>query len=173
MFILLIYSSCIYGQNKTAYFASGCFWCVEAIFESIDGVEDAIAGYAGGEVKNPSYKLVSSGKTNHAEAVKVIYNPNKVSYAQLVKAYFDPHDPTTKGQYPDFGNAYRSIVFYSNKEEKKIIDTQYQYLNENIYKGKMITEVKDLMFFIGQRNTTKILRKNPNNSYILRNQIKD
>ena len=108
---------------KKAYFASGCFWCVEAIFESVKGVEEAVSGYAGGTTKNPNYQQVSYGRTDHAEAVEVFYNPEIVSFETLVRVFYGSHDPTTKNrQGPDRGTQYRSIAFYSNDEEKKIVE---------------------------------------------------
>ena len=88
-------------ENKVAYFASGCFWCVEAVFESVIGVDEAISGYAGGHTLNPTYQTIGTGKTGHAETVAVYYNPKKVSFKTLVTVFFGSHDPTTKnGQHP-------------------------------------------------------------------------
>ena len=113
-----------YGQNeiKQAYFASGCFWCVESIFESLEGVTNVQSGYSGGWLRNPSYSQVLTGKTGHAESVKVSYKPNKISFAKLVEVFFASHDPTTLNrQGPDVGTHYRSIAFYEFDEEKKVI----------------------------------------------------
>jgi peptide-methionine (S)-S-oxide reductase len=105
-----------------AYFASGCFWCVEAVYESVIGVEEVINGYAGGYTNNPTYELSNTGTTGHAEAVEVIYNPNIVSFAQLVDVYFGSQNPTqVNGQGPDKGSQYRSIIFYQNETQKQII----------------------------------------------------
>lgn len=102
-----------------AYFASGCFWCVEAVYESVKGVHEAISGYAGGHTKNPTYEASNTGRTGHAEAVEVIYDPNIVSFETLVDVYFASQDPTqVNGQGPDNGSQYRSIIFYQNQEEK-------------------------------------------------------
>ncbi len=122
------------GQEQaTAYFASGCFWCVEAIYESINGVEEAVSGYAGGHTKNPTYEESNTGRTGHAEAVKVIYDPAKVSFSQLVDVYFGSQDPTqVNGQGPDRGSQYRSIIFYQNEAEKKIIDQKKAALAEQL-----------------------------------------
>ncbi|WP_223032904.1 peptide-methionine (S)-S-oxide reductase MsrA [Hanstruepera marina] len=109
------------GKAK-AYFASGCFWCVEAVYESVKGVDEAISGYAGGHTKNPTYEASNTGRTGHAEAVEVIYDPNKVSFSTLVDVYFASQDPTqVNGQGPDRGSQYRSIIFYQNQEQKDII----------------------------------------------------
>ena len=108
------------GKAK-AYFASGCFWCVEAIYESVKGVDEVISGYAGGHTKNPTYEASNTGKTGHAEAVEVIYDPNIISFTTLVDVYFASQDPTqVNGQGPDHGSQYRSIIFYQNDEQKHV-----------------------------------------------------
>jgi len=105
-----------------AYFASGCFWCVEAVYESVKGVEEVINGYSGGHTKNPTYEASNTGRTGHAEAVEVIYIPEIVSFATLVDIYFGSQNPTqVNGQGPDKGSQYRSIIFYQNDEQKEII----------------------------------------------------
>lgn len=124
------------GMAK-AYFASGCFWCVEAIYESVKGVDEVISGYSGGHIKNPTYQSSNTGRTGHAEAVEVIYDPNVVSFATLVDVYFGSQDPTqVNGQGPDRGSQYRSIIFYQNQEQKEIIEEKKaelsQKLNETI-----------------------------------------
>lgn len=120
-------------EEATAYFASGCFWCVEAIYESVEGVREAVSGYAGGHTKNPTYEESNTGRTGHAEAVKVIYDPAKVSFSQLVDVYFGSQDPTqVNGQGPDRGSQYRSIIFYQNEAEKEIIDQKKAALAEQL-----------------------------------------
>jgi len=107
----------------TAYFASGCFWCVEAVYQSVRGVQEVVAGYAGGHTLNPTYELSNTGTTGHAEAVEVIYDPAVVSFSSLVDVYFGSQDPTqVNGQGPDRGSQYRSIIFYQNETEKQVID---------------------------------------------------
>ena len=124
----------------TAYFASGCFWCVEAIYESIKGVQEAVSGYSGGKEKNPTYQSVGT----HAETVQVIYNPSIVRFNQLLNAYYGSQDPTTFGQEPDFGEHYRSIIFYQNQQEKMLIDHYKDSLNSSgKYSKPVITEVKE------------------------------
>ena len=106
-----------------ATFASGCFWCVEAIFESVKGVKGAVSGYAGGRTKNPTYESVGSGRTRHAEAVQVVFDSTVVTFEQLVAVYFGSQNPTqVNGQGPDRGSAYRSIIFYRNEEERTIAE---------------------------------------------------
>ncbi|CAM1354566.1 peptide-methionine (S)-S-oxide reductase MsrA [Tenacibaculum insulae] len=155
-------------ETKVAYFAGGCFWCVEAIFESVIGVEEAVSGYAGGFTKNPTYESSNTGKTGHAEAVAVYYNPKKVSFKTLVTVYYGSHNPTTKnGQHPDYGSQYRSIAFYNNLQEKTIIDNTIKKLNETIYKGQIATEVtKFTKFYRAEEYHQDYEKLHPENPYI-------
>ena len=134
-----------HGQNeiKQAYFASGCFWCVESIFESLEGVNNVESGYSGGWLKNPSYNQVLTGKTGHAESVRISYNPNQISFSNLVEVFFASHDPTTLNrQGPDVGTHYRSIAFYEFDEEKRIIEQEIKRLLENQIYHVIVTEIK-------------------------------
>ncbi|MEP4534095.1 MAG: peptide-methionine (S)-S-oxide reductase MsrA [Cyclobacteriaceae bacterium] len=128
---------------ETAYFASGCFWCVEAIYESVTGVEEAVSGYSGGKEKNPTYRQVAGGQTGHAEAVKVYYDPEVVSFKTLVKVYYGSQNPTTvNGQAPDFGLQYRSIIFYENEQEKMIAEAYRDSLDASgTYSDPIATEI--------------------------------
>ncbi|MEL6630621.1 MAG: peptide-methionine (S)-S-oxide reductase MsrA [Bacteroidota bacterium] len=157
------------GLSK-AYFASGCFWCVEAIYESVNGVKEAVSGYAGGTKVNPTYKEVGSGRTGHAETVEVYYDPEVVDFKTLVVIFFGSHDPTTPNrQGPDYGTAYRSIAFYQNAEEKKIIEDYIAELVANgTYKeGEIVTEVKELKaFYEAEEYHQDFERRNPNQSYV-------
>ncbi|ARV14384.1 peptide-methionine (S)-S-oxide reductase MsrA [Polaribacter sp. SA4-12] len=155
-------------NTKIAYFASGCFWCVEAIFESVSGVEEAVSGYAGGHTLNPTYKSIGTGKTGHSETVAVYYNPDKVSFETLVTVFFGSHDPTTKnGQHPDYGSQYRSIAFYTNDAEKVIIDTAIAKLNKEVYKKNIETEVTKLKkFYKAEEFHQDFERLNPNQGYV-------
>jgi len=127
---------------ERAYFASGCFWCVEAIFESVKGVKEAVSGYSGGTENNPTYKQVSYGKTNHAEAVEVFYDPKIISFRNLALVFFGSQDPTSLNrQGPDRGRQYRSVAFYQNEEQKKIINTIITELNETVYDDEIVTQV--------------------------------
>ena len=102
---------------KKAYFASGCFWCVEAVYESVKGVTEAYSGYSGGFTQNPNYNQIGTGKTGHAEAVEVIYDPAIVNFATLVQVFFGSHDPTTANrQGPDYGSQFLSIAFYTSDQ---------------------------------------------------------
>src|SRR5690606_18354342 len=110
-------------QNlETATFAGGCFWCVEAVFERVEGVKQAVSGYAGGTEINPTYNAVSAGRTSHAEAVQVFYDPTVISYEKLLEIFFATHDPTTLNrQGPDVGAQYRSAVFYHDEQQEKAV----------------------------------------------------
>ena len=155
-------------NTEIAYFASGCFWCVEAIFESVNGVEEAVSGYAGGKTTNPTYESIGTGNTGHSETVAVYYNPKIVSFKTLVDVFFGSHDPTTvNGQKPDYGTQYRSIAFYQNENEKKIIDTAIATLNKEVYNGKIATEVsKHTTFYKAEEYHQDFERRNPNQGYI-------
>jgi peptide-methionine (S)-S-oxide reductase len=155
-------------DTEVAYFASGCFWCVEAIFESVKGVEEAVSGYAGGKTKNPTYDSIGTGFTGHAETVAVYYNPKIVSFETLVTVFFGSHNPTTKnGQHPDYGTQYRSIAFYTNNDEKKIIETKIAQLNKEVYNGKIVTEVtKHTKFYKAEAYHQDFEKRNPNQGYV-------
>ncbi|UTD14197.1 peptide-methionine (S)-S-oxide reductase MsrA [Tenacibaculum mesophilum] len=156
------------SETQVAYFASGCFWCVEAIFESVNGVEEAVSGYAGGHTKNPTYKTIGTGRTGHAESVAVYYNPKKVSFQTLVTVFFGSHDPTTKnGQHPDYGSQYRSIAFYKTQEERQLIENTIKKLNEDVYQGKIVTEVKKMeKFYPAEEYHQNYERLHPENPYV-------
>ena len=156
------------SQNEaTAYFASGCFWCVEAVFESVKGVKEAVSGYAGGHTKNPTYEDSNTGKTGHAEAVKVIYDPSVVSFSTLVDVYFGSQNPTqVNGQGPDKGSQYRSILFYQNAAEKKIIDEKKAALANELNKP-VAAEVKPFeRFWEAEGYHQNYERQHPENPYI-------
>lgn len=151
-----------------AYFASGCFWCVEAIFESVRGVDEVISGYSGGIEENPTYRDVSYGRSTHAEAVEVLYDPKVVDFKTLVTVFFGSHDPTTLNrQGPDRGKQYRSIAFYQNKKEKRIIDAAIKKLNNDVYEGNIITQVVPFTkFWKAEGYHQDYEFNNPGNPYI-------
>ena len=122
-------------ELSKAYFASGCFWCVESIYENLKGVVKVDSGYSGGFIENPSYNEVISGKTGHAETIEVIYDSNIIDFKTLVKVFFGSHDPSTLNrQGPDVGTQYRSIAFYTSKNEKTIIEQEISgLLNKNLF----------------------------------------
>ena len=153
-------------ETSIAYFASGCFWCVEAIFESVRGVEEVISGYAGGLIENPTYSQVSSGQTKHAEAVKIYYNPKIISYSTLVDVFFNSHNPfILNRQGPDIGAQYRSIVFYNNENEKRIIQLK---INQIFKSKKSITTelIPFKVFYAAENYHQDFVKNNPNNSYV-------
>ena len=155
---------------EVAYFASGCFWCVEAIYEDIIGVKEVISGYAGGNEVNPTYEQVGRGLTTHAEAVKVYYDPKEVDFETLVKVFFGSHDPTTLNrQGPDHGAQYRSIAFYSNEEEKNIIENYIEQLTKDkVYDDAIVTQVEKMdTFYKAEEYHQDYERLNPNNPYII------
>ena len=153
---------------QTAYFAAGCFWCVEAIFESIEGVEEVESGYSGGTEKNPTYALVCSGKTKHAETVKIYYDSSKVSYNILLEAFFGSHDPSTLNQQgPDIGVQYRSIVFYENELEKNYTNNYIQKLLKEKVFPKITTEVVPLdKFYPAEIYHQNYEETHPDNPYV-------
>ena len=169
-FLVFFFVSISYGQTelKNAYFASGCFWCVESIYESLEGVNDVVSGYSGGWLKNPSYRQVLTGKTGHAESIKVSYNPNQISFSKLVEVFFASHDPTTLNkQGPDIGPHYRSIAFYETNEEKIIIEKEIKKLLDNKVYDLIVTEVKNFeIFYLAEGYHQDYKIKNPNNPYI-------
>lgn len=154
------------GKAK-AYFASGCFWCVEAIYESVKGVDEVISGYSGGYTDNPTYELSNTGRTGHAEAVEVIYDPKVVSFATLVDVYFASQDPTqVNGQGPDRGSQYRSILFFQNAEQKQIILQKKEALAQQLGK-KIAAEVYPFQkFWIAEAYHQNYERLHPNQGYI-------
>jgi peptide-methionine (S)-S-oxide reductase len=154
--------------NAIAYFASGCFWCVEAVFESVTGVSEAVSGYSGGEEKNPSYELICTGRTRHAEAVKVYYDSTIVSYETLLVVFFDSHDPSTLNQQgPDRGPQYRSAIFYRNEREKKAAEKYISVLKKKGSYKTITTEVSKLKTFYDAEDYHQDYERNhPNNSYV-------
>ena len=136
-------------ENKKAVFAAGCFWGVESTFQQMDGVKSTTVGYIGGKVKNPSYELVCTGLTGHAEAVEIVYNPNEVTFEKLLDTFFELHDPTTLNrQGPDIGTQYRSAAYFSNDDEKQIIESKINALNESgKFSSKVVTEVEPILDF--------------------------
>jgi peptide-methionine (S)-S-oxide reductase len=155
--------------KETAYFALGCFWGAERRFWQTEGVLETSVGYMGGNVKNPSYELVCTGTTNHAEAVKVIFDPSKVSYRQLLEMFWTIHDPTQGNrQGNDIGSQYRSVIFYENESQKQEAETTKNIYEEAIKKegfGSITTQIipsKDHEYFEAEEYHQKYLKKNPN-----------
>lgn len=128
---------------EKATFGAGCFWCLEAVFERLKGVDEVISGYSGGDVVNPSYKEVCTGRTGHAEAVQVFYDPKVISYEELLQVFFKTHDPTQLNrQGADVGTQYRSVVFYHNNEQKASAEEIMEDLNNaNIWEDPIVTAI--------------------------------
>ncbi|MDO1501418.1 peptide-methionine (S)-S-oxide reductase MsrA [Winogradskyella maritima] len=150
-----------------AYFASGCFWCVEAVYESVKGVKESISGYSGGYTDNPTYEASNTGRTGHAEAVEIIYDPKVVSFATLVDVYYASQNPTQiNGQGPDKGSQYRPIIFYQNDEQKQIIEEKKDALAKKL-DAKIASEIYPFQkFWVAEAYHQDYEKRNPNNGYI-------
>ena len=172
VFILNIYLNLDNSNQKLeeAYFASGCFWCVESIYENLKGVIDVESGYSGGKTLNPTYYQVMTEKTGHAEAIKVLYDPQIIDFETLVKVFFGSHDPSTLNrQGPDKGTQYRSIAFFKTNNEKKIIEKEVKRLLENKTYKKITTEILAFeKFYKAEEYHQDYKKNNPNDIYILR-----
>lgn len=163
-------------HEAVATFGEGCFWHSEIIFQSLEGVRDAVSGYAGGTTKDPGYDDVSSGNTGYAECVQVYYDPAKISYETLVQAFFASHDPTTLNrQGPDEGSQYKSIAFYRNEKEKQAIETEIQRVTDSKkYPGKIVTEVKPFTsFFKAEDYHQEYIYHHPGNPYVQTVSLRD
>lgn len=156
------------SKYKDAYFASGCFWCVEAIFETVKGVDYAESGYTGGSIKNPTYETICTGKTGHAETVKVRYDTTVISYKELLRVFFNSHDPSTLNkQGPDYGTQYRSAIFYSNDYEKSLASEYIKQLKKDGKFKTITTQVEQLTtFYKAEAYHQDFEKNNPNNPYI-------
>jgi peptide-methionine (S)-S-oxide reductase len=153
---------------QKAYFASGCFWCVEGVFESVDGVREVVSGYTGGQTENPTYEEVCTGRTGHAESVEVFYDSTKVSYQTLLTVFFGSHDPSTKNrQGPDGGTQYRSAIFYNNVAEREAAKQYIDSLLDNRIYPVITTEVSPLTtFYQAEIYHQNYECNNPNNPYV-------
>ncbi len=154
---------------SVATFASGCFWCVEAVYESVRGVHEAVSGYAGGHTTNPTYEKVGTKRTGHAESVQVYYDPEVVTFAQLVDVYFSSQDPTqVNGQGPDIGSPYRSVIFYRTEEEKNTAEHLKDALAASEkYDKPIATEIAPFsVFYEAEAYHQDYERNNPNNPYV-------
>ena len=151
-----------------AYFASGCFWCVEAIYESVKGVKESTSGYSGGHTQNPTYASSNTGKTGHAEAVEVIYNSQEIQFSDLVDVYFGSQNiGQVNGQGPDRGSQYRSIIFYQNQLQKDIIEAKIKEIEQTLGKGYVAAQVLPFeKFWKGESYHQNYERLNPTNSYV-------
>ncbi|MFP4227328.1 MAG: peptide-methionine (S)-S-oxide reductase MsrA [Salinivenus sp.] len=134
---------------REATLGGGCFWCLEAVYQEVDGVESVVSGYAGGHVPNPSYRQVCNGTTGHAEVTQLVYDPAVVSYRALLEIFFTIHNPTTKNrQGPDVGEQYRSIILYHDEEQKTAAETLIEELEaDDVFDDPIVTEVEPLDTF--------------------------
>jgi peptide-methionine (S)-S-oxide reductase len=157
-------------KEQTAVLAGGCFWCVEAVYQHIEGVEKVVSGYSGGDAASAHYEIVSTGSTGHAESVKVTYDPRKISYGQILKVFFDvAHDPTQLNhQGNDYGTQYRSVIFYSNAEQKKIAEAYIHQLDEaHAFRAPIVTQVVELKtFYPAEEHHQNYCNRNPTNPYV-------
>lgn len=149
-------------------FGAGCFWCTEAVFLGVKGVEKVVSGYSGGKIKNPAYREVCTGNTGHAEVTQITYNPSVVSYETLLEVFWNTHDPTTLNQQgADIGTQYRSVIFYNSEEEKSIAEAYKKQLDTaGTFKNKIVTEISPLVnFYPAEQDHQNYYALNPNQGY--------
>jgi len=164
------------ANEAVATFAEGCFWHTEIVFQSLVGVRDAVSGYAGGTDTNPDYEKVSGGETGHAESVQVYYDPSKISFETLVRAFFASHNPTeVNRQGNDVGTQYRSVAFYRNEKEKQIIEAEIKRITDSKkYSDKIVTEVKSYAkFYPAEEYHQEYILHHPENPYVQHVSIPD
>ena len=156
---------------RTAVFAGGCFWGVEAVFERLKGVQEVVSGYSGGEARTAQYELVGTGRTGHAESVRVTYDPAQVSYGTLLKVFFSvAHDPTQLNyQGPDHGSQYRSAIFYADDAQRRVAEQYIRALDKaKVYRDKIVTELVPLKaFYPAEGYHQDYLRQHPTQPYIM------
>jgi peptide-methionine (S)-S-oxide reductase len=162
-------------SQQTAVLAGGCFWGIQAVFEHLKGVSSVTSGYSGGYVKSPSYETVSMGVTGHAETISIIYDPSQLTYGQLLMVFFSvAHDPTQwNRQGPDTGSQYRSAIFYTNAEQKRIAQAYIAQLDAaKVYSRPIVTKVEPFqVFYPAESYHQDFLKNNPGNPYIISNDI--
>jgi peptide-methionine (S)-S-oxide reductase len=155
-------------ELQVATLGSGCFWCTEAFFLKLKGVESVVSGYSGGKVKNPSYREVCTGLTGHAEVIQVKFRPSVISYEEILEVFWNTHDPTTLNkQGADEGTQYRSVVFYHSEEQKRIAEQYKEQLNQSgIYKSAIVTEITPFsVFYPAEDYHQNYYALNPNQGY--------
>jgi len=152
---------------KKAYLGGGCFWCTESVFQLVRGVEKVVSGYAGGNIKNPTYKEVCSGLTGHAELIEVTYDDSLVSYKDLLAVFFSTHDPTTLNrQGGDAGTQYRSVIFFQSEEEAMAARDFITNEGAQLWANPIVTEVSPLdVFYAAEAYHQNYYRNNPNQGY--------
>jgi peptide-methionine (S)-S-oxide reductase len=157
--------------KQTAVFAGGCFWCTEAVFEIMEGVDNVVSGYSGDTKETAKYDVVSTGRTRHAEAILITFDPAKTSYGELLKIFFSvAHDPTTLNrQGPDIGPQYRSAIFYTDEEQKRVAETYIKQINDaNVFRSPIVTELVPLeKFYTAEGYHQDYARQNRSNPYIV------
>lgn len=155
-------------ELQVATLGSGCFWCTEAFFLKLNGVESVVSGYSGGKVKNPTYREVCTGLTGHAEVIQVKFNPKVISYEEIFEVFWNTHDPTTLNkQGADEGTQYRSAVFYHNEEQKKVAEQYKSQLDKSgVYKNRIVTEITPFsVFYPAEDYHQNYYALNPNQGY--------
>jgi peptide-methionine (S)-S-oxide reductase len=155
---------------RTAVFGGGCFWSFEAIFEQLNGVTDVTSGYAGDTKENAKYDLICAGGTNHAETIKITYDPSKITYAQLLRVFFATHDPTTKDrQGADWGRQYRSAIFFANDDEKRVAESYIKQVTDaKVFGDPIVTTLEPLTeFFSAEKYHQDFVRLNPDHPYVV------
>lgn len=156
------------SKYETATFGAGCFWCVEAIYQSLNGVDSVISGYSGGYVENPSYKAVCNGTTGHAEVTQISYAPNVISFKELLEVFWQVHDPTTLNQQGnDFGTQYRSVIYYHNDEQKRQAEFYMSQLDQaDAFKNPIVTEITKFdAFYVAEEYHQNYFQNNAEQSY--------
>jgi len=164
------------AKTATAVFAGGCFWGVEGVFERIKGVSDVVSGFAGGAQATAHYETVSTGKTGHAESVKITFDPSQITYGQLLQVFFSvAHDPTELNrQGPDEGTQYRSAIFYADEEQKRVAGAYIKQLSDaKAFRRKIVTQVTPLNngFYAAEAYHQHFLQRNPTYPYIVYNDL--
>jgi len=158
------------GDNELelATFGAGCFWCTEAVFQNVKGVSKVVSGYAGGKVKNPTYREICTGTTGHAEVAQITFDPSKVSFEELLEVFWNTHDPTTLNrQGADEGTQYRSVVFYHTDEQRKAAENYKSQLEASkVFKNPIVTEISPLpVYYPAENYHQNYFELNPNQSY--------
>lgn len=166
----IVFSDQLVVDPEIATLAGGCFWCTEAVFERVEGVVDVYSGYTGGAEKNPTYRQVSYGRTSHAEAIQIVFNPKVITYEEILDIFFTvAHDPRQLNrQGPDVGSQYRSAAYYHNEVQKVAIDKAIDKFNKEKYDGKIVTEVESFdIFWMAEDYHQDYYELNPGNPYII------
>ncbi len=157
------------SQNlETTTLGGGCFWCMEAVYQDLKGVEKVVSGYSGGNLENPTYEQVATGRTNHAEVVQITFNPQVITYQKLLEIFFHLHDPTTLNrQGADIGTEYRSVIFYHNENQHTLaLETIKEIEKQKLYLNQIVTQVVPLeKFYPGEDYQQNYYKSNPTNRY--------